>query len=170
MFLTHQLPVRPKEHKQIEHIGGQEAKKTTFTQKSEGRTKLTTRTKKSAIPDWPSRRRSLPLFADVFREDIKLLGDSPEKYWAEAMSEFVDESHTRGDGPRQRTGERRFFTKELRVVNVTADFLVNGNLTCRATNTPELPPVRTTLQLIKFCKWTMIMKRWGTKSDNLLTL
>lgn len=55
---------------------------------------------------------------------------------------------------------RKFFTSELNLRNVSRSILKNGNLVCRATNNPELRPVRAIVKLVKFgeyCKLFVIV-------------
>ena len=73
---------------------------------------------------------------------------SHEEYWTEAMRVIK----AMENGNNRNKIKRNFFKKELKLDNITKEMLQAGNLTCRATNNPELTPATTTLQLIKFGK------------------
>lgn len=71
-----------------------------------------------------------------------------DEYWSDAMKVINsrEEEHFRSKE------KRKFFMKELRLSNITKNMIRAGNITCRATNNPELKPATTTLQLVQFGK------------------
>jgi len=82
----------------------------------------------------------------VAMEILRGRKSSTGKYWASVMKALENGKSPAGGK------NKNYFTKELRVNNITKAMLDAKNLTCRATNNPELTPVKNTLKLVPFGK------------------
>ena len=79
----------------------------------------------------------------VAMEMLRSRKSSTVKYWAAVLKSLESTK-------KSSKGRPKYFTKELRIGNVTQDIIDAKNLTCRAANTPELTPVTKVLKVIPF--------------------